>query len=280
MARMAGDDDLPPEADALYGLPLEDFVPERDALAKRLRQAKDRETAKRVAGLRKPSIAAWTVNQLARSRGRDVQELVDAGDRLRQAQAAILEGGGSGADLRAARDAEREAVEQLVRLAAGLLPGGREPAAATLDRVGATLHAVATDDDVRRDVLAGRLLQEREPAGFGDLESALAASIPAAAPAEEAPARRRGGRAPKQRDAAVDRRAREREERERRAALRQALKEAVTERERAEHELAEADAEHERAEEALAAARDRLDAAQARVREARAEEDRRRGEID
>jgi hypothetical protein len=45
---MADDDDLPPDADAIYGLPLEDFVPERAAVAKRLRSEGDREMAKRV----------------------------------------------------------------------------------------------------------------------------------------------------------------------------------------------------------------------------------------
>src|SRR3954452_17985688 len=59
---MAADD-----ADNLYGLPLEQFVPERDALAKRLRAEKRRADADEIKALRKPSVAAWADNQAVRS---------------------------------------------------------------------------------------------------------------------------------------------------------------------------------------------------------------------
>src|ERR687891_633946 len=54
----------------LYGLPLDEFTPARNELAKRLRGEGDRETAERVKELAKPSVAAWTVNQIARRRAR------------------------------------------------------------------------------------------------------------------------------------------------------------------------------------------------------------------
>ena len=40
-----------PDVDHLYGLPLEEFTPARDAAAKEIRKAGDRETAARVAKL-------------------------------------------------------------------------------------------------------------------------------------------------------------------------------------------------------------------------------------
>ena len=172
------DDDLPPDADALYGLPLEDFVPERAAVAKRLRGEGDREAAKRVTALRKPSVAAWTINQLVRSRTKDVAAFTKAADGLRAAQGALLEGHGSPADLRTARAAERKAVGRLIEVARGLFPGGREPGESTLERIGATLHAAAADEAVRDEVLSGRLLRERESSGFGDLDVELAAAVP------------------------------------------------------------------------------------------------------
>ena len=55
------------EPDDLYGLPLDRFVAERGALAKALRADGRRDEASRVAALRKPSVAAWAVNQLART---------------------------------------------------------------------------------------------------------------------------------------------------------------------------------------------------------------------
>ena len=45
--------------DELYGLPLEDFVAQRDALAKRLRADGDRDAAAAVKKLPKPTRAAW-----------------------------------------------------------------------------------------------------------------------------------------------------------------------------------------------------------------------------
>jgi len=69
--------------DDLYGLPLDRFVAERTALARELRGAGRREEAGEVAALRKPSVAAWAVNQLVRTQGRAVDELFEAVDALR-----------------------------------------------------------------------------------------------------------------------------------------------------------------------------------------------------
>jgi hypothetical protein len=55
------------ELDDLYGVPLDRFVPERAALVRALRSAGEREQAAAVAALRKPSVAAWAVNQLVRT---------------------------------------------------------------------------------------------------------------------------------------------------------------------------------------------------------------------
>jgi hypothetical protein len=50
---------------ALYQLPLGEFVAARDQLARQLRTTGDREAARQVVGLRRPSISAWAANQLA-----------------------------------------------------------------------------------------------------------------------------------------------------------------------------------------------------------------------
>ena len=169
-------------------------------MAKRLRGEGDREAAKRVTALRKPSVAAWTINQLVRSRAKDVAAFTKAADGLRAAQGALLEGRGSPADLRTSREAERKAVGRLIEVARGLFPGGREPGEATLERIGATLHAAAADEAVRDEVLSGRLLRERESSGFGDLDVELAAAAPSKPRRAErerertTPAARRGGR--------------------------------------------------------------------------------------
>ena len=55
----------------LYGLPLSRFIPERDALVKALRSEKRRDDAAAAARMRKPSVAAWAVNQLVRTQAQD-----------------------------------------------------------------------------------------------------------------------------------------------------------------------------------------------------------------
>ena len=57
------------DVDELFGLPLDEFIPERTALAKSLRAEGRRDEAKEVAATRKPSVAAWAVNQLVRTQG-------------------------------------------------------------------------------------------------------------------------------------------------------------------------------------------------------------------
>jgi hypothetical protein len=180
------------EPDDLYGLPLERFVPERGALARSLRAAGEREQAAEVASLRKPSVVAWAVNQLVRTQGRAFAELCDAGDKLREAQAAVLEGHGDGRSLHAAADRERVAVDALVIAARGLLTSdGHELSASTLDRVADTVHAAALDDDARAQVLQGRLERELRHVGLG-VDPAMAPAIPAPALRRPAKAKPRG----------------------------------------------------------------------------------------
>src|SRR3954451_24173200 len=163
------DDDV----DALYGLPLEEFVPARDALARQLRRDKRRDEAAAVAALAKPSRPAWMINQLARGEGALTAKLLECAEALAEAQNDALEGKGA-RDLRAAGRAERQAVDRLVAGARGLRPGGgppsaaardlrpegRTPSAAMLERVRTTLQAVAGDDALRERIRAGRLVEE------------------------------------------------------------------------------------------------------------------------
>ena len=52
--------------DRLYGVPLEDFVPERTRAAKELRASGEKDAAKRLAKLPKPTAASWALNHVAR----------------------------------------------------------------------------------------------------------------------------------------------------------------------------------------------------------------------
>src|SRR5207245_6823398 len=80
-------------SDELYALPLADFTKARDELVRHLRREGLRHEAQAVKALRKPTIAAWTLNQLARRRPEEVERLLAIGKRMRTAQEALLAGG-------------------------------------------------------------------------------------------------------------------------------------------------------------------------------------------
>jgi hypothetical protein len=167
------------DADELYGLPLDQFIPERGALAKELRAEGRRDEAAEVAGLRKPSVAAWAVNQVVRTQSRAVTELWAAGDALRKAHAGAVAGGKAGRDLRSATQRERAAVVALASAARGLLTAdGHELSETALERVGETLHAAARDDEAREAVRAGRLERELRQLGLGVPDDVGGSSAP------------------------------------------------------------------------------------------------------
>ncbi len=241
--------------DQLYGLALERFVPERDALAKSLRAGGQREEAARVAKLRKPSVAAWAVNQLVRTQGRDVSALFEAGDELVQAHGAVVAGTGDGRSLRAAAERQRAAVDALLGAARGLLSTqGHELSPAIIERVADTLQAAALDDGARDQVRHGRLERELRHVGLGALGAA--GGLPAA------PAPRKSEN-PRQADAEARRQAEQAEAEARRRAERaeRSLREAARARDRAREQLTSA-------EEALAAAEQAAGRAEAEARAA------------
>jgi hypothetical protein len=196
--------DLDAALAALYQLPLEQFVATRDQLARRLRAAGDRTTARQVAALRRPPVSAWATNQLAHAAPNALAELLEVGAALRQAQQDALAGQpGAARQLRTATVYLRAAITRLSTRAETLLVRrGHAASDATLARLAATLQAAATGDEATRAALAqGRLPGDLDPAGFGlDFGSspaepaALANQVPAA-PADQAAARREQARA-------------------------------------------------------------------------------------
>jgi hypothetical protein len=163
---------LNPRAKAadLYGLPLDEFTKARDALAKEVRQAGDKEAADEIQALRKPPVSAWAVNQLARRHPQELKALVKAGEGLRKAQRAAVGGGGPDA-LRDATRAHRERLEELTSIARHEL--GAE--SATLQRVVQNLRTASVDKEASKALLAGTLTGDVEQSGFGQLLSAVPA---------------------------------------------------------------------------------------------------------
>jgi len=274
------------DVDELYGLPLERFTPERNSLAKELRNSGRREEAAEVAALRKPSVAGWAVNQLVRTQKRGIGELFEAGDGLRAAHDAVLGGRGDGSSLRAAVERERLAVETLTQAARGLLTSdGHELSPTIIERVADTLHAAALDEDARTQVSDGRLERELRHVGLG-----MAGGLPAPAPGGGATGRARSRqstpkapavgrkRAVATKDEAAATKDAERAVRERaearaeaRAAARVAEREARRRLERAERGAKLALERRDRAADALRSAEADVAEAEAELREAEAE---------
>jgi hypothetical protein len=243
------------QASDLYGLPLDRFVAERGARAKELRREGHREEAASIAALRKPSVAAWAVNQLVRTQRRAVTALFAAGDALQSAQSELLDGRGDAAALREAAERERAALEKLLAAARGLLSSeGHEMTAATLERVSDTLHAAALDDDARARMRDGCLDRELRHVGLG--------AGPAPAPRAKArPAPRpKAGTDPR-----PQARAQQQQQSQRRRAARQAEADARRAAERAERALRTAQERRDRAAELLRETQDALAAAYERA---------------
>lgn len=152
--------------DELYGLPLDRFIPERGALAGAVRDRGERDEASRIGKLRKPSVAAWAVNQLVRTQHGGIAELFEAGDATQHAQAELLAGRGDAGALRDGARRERAAVESMLEAARGLLSSGGHGLSPTiLERVADTLHAAALDPNARDQVSDGRLERELRHVG-------------------------------------------------------------------------------------------------------------------
>src|SRR3954464_2727722 len=132
----------------LYGLPLERFTAERNALAAELRSPE-------IKALRKPSAAAWAVNQLGRAEPDLVEALLGAGGELRQAHRQAASGRGA-EQLRAGAEAERASVAALVARAPAAL--GRPLTPALAEWVRNSLHAASSDDQPRERVRNGPLV--------------------------------------------------------------------------------------------------------------------------
>jgi hypothetical protein len=247
-------------ADELYGAPIDEFVPRRDAIARELRAAGERDAAEQVKRLAKPSAPAWVVNRLVRERPDDVVVLLRSGDELRRVQEWLLRGEADPADLRAAVEANRLAVSRLVHAGADVLAAAGRPARGDLlERIGETLHAAAADPEMRAEVERGRVVRDRAAVGLGP----SLGHVPAPAQTTRRPASRdteeRAARAASEAAAAREELRAAEAEAKASQRMQEAAERAV---ERALRALGGAEASWERAQVALREAREELAAAE------------------
>ena len=161
-------------ADDLYALPLADFTPARDALAKEHKA--DKALAASIKGLRKASVAAWVVNLLVRRDPDQVDQVLAVGEALRDAQDNL--------------DATqlREFTKQRRQLTASVTTAARRMAReegvkttqSVADQVEATLTAAMLEPDAARAVRSGLLVTALAATGLGDLDLSGAVAVPEA----------------------------------------------------------------------------------------------------
>ncbi|NDL58372.1 hypothetical protein [Phytoactinopolyspora mesophila] len=144
----------------LYSAPLPEFVATRDALAK---EVTDKAAAKRIRGLRKPTVPAWLANQLARRHPDDMETLVRTGDEMRAATA-----NRDGRRLRELSAEGRQIVGTLVQHARRIADEtGQAVSGDAAEALETTLHAAMADPGAAQVVLTGRLARPLGHAGFG-----------------------------------------------------------------------------------------------------------------
>ncbi|HEX2025586.1 MAG TPA: hypothetical protein VHH92_04235 [Actinomycetota bacterium] len=245
--------------DELYRLRPEEFTASRDRLARELTDAGDRETAKAVKALRRPTTAAWAVNQVARRKPDLIAALFDAAARLRAAQRRAATGL-SADDYREAMAERRRVVRLLTEEAEAVLTEDGRASDQHVAAAGRTFEAAAGDEAAAEALRAGRVTTELAPAAGFDAIDAFsvipgeARPEPAAPVAKPTPADKKAAAA--RRELAAAEREVERQTR-RVATAREEARAAERDAQEAEREVRELERQVERARRRLEEAQQR-----------------------
>jgi uncharacterized protein YoxC len=151
--------DFDDAADELYGLPLDEFIATRNRLVKQAKKDAP-DIADKVRELRKPTVAAWLANQLARHRPADVRTLLELGEELRTATAAM-----DGDRLRELTPRRHKTVDVLVKAAREL--SDKPVSQDVAQKLGETLDAALVDPSAAGALRSGRLTSALRHVGFG-----------------------------------------------------------------------------------------------------------------
>jgi hypothetical protein len=245
--------DVSNELDSLFATPPDKFIEERKRIVAALKEGGRKDDAKTVEKIPRPSVAVWTVNQIARRDPDLVGQLVAITEKLKTASGAAY--GAAAAEL-------RETLEQLRTEAAAVLAaaGHEDVGPHMIQRVIANLRAAAGDAGTRATLEQGRLVRDVEEQEMTSLFGATAADETPEAPAKKAHAKpATDGKAADAADTKAQERARAKEI---------AAAERDVKRRRA--DVAAARKNVERAESTIATARESLAVAEVRAASARA----------
>lgn len=151
----------------LYGLRPEAFTEARDAYVLQARRAGEPAAAKRIASLRKPTLAAWAANLLARADTEQTQRLLELGQALREAHRTL-----AGPELRELSHQQHVVIAAMAREARRLAgEAGHDISEDVQHEVEQILHAVLADPQTAQVWQQGVLVKAPpEAVGFTALE--------------------------------------------------------------------------------------------------------------
>jgi hypothetical protein len=150
-------------AEQLYGLHPDAFVPARDDAVAEARQAGDRDLARAIARLRRPTRAAWLANLLARERPEQLDGLLALAGDLASAQRTL-----DGTALRALSAQRNRLVTAMAREGGRLAAQAGDSATESVVRdLAGILDAALADPAVAEEVRSGRLTRTVSYSGFG-----------------------------------------------------------------------------------------------------------------
>jgi hypothetical protein len=159
----------------LLQAPRDEFTSARSARVHELRKQGRHDLSKRIAALRRPSVALWALNQAGEVARAELDAVRTAGERLREAQVKLLQGDrGAARAMQDATQEQRHAIDVLSRrLRMALTAQGHAASEDTLSRVRVALrNASVADDDTWSALRWGRLLVEPEAASFPAMDGA------------------------------------------------------------------------------------------------------------
>ncbi|HEY3560241.1 MAG TPA: hypothetical protein VGL05_22395 [Kribbella sp.] len=261
--------DFEEAADAVFAAPAADFIATRNELAKQLKADGDALGSTRLKALRKPTVAAWIANLLARKLPDELDDLLALGDEFREATADL-----DGERLRELTPKRHQLLDKLSKEATRLAgEEGQKVSADVGQKLRETLDAALVDPAAGDAVREGRLSSALRHVGFGVVDENGEPSnvTPLTDDRRKAARERRKAQqvvkekpAEKESESAAARKARETKERERRereereaaakAEAKQAFEEAVAAAQEAEAKVEELDNQLDDAREALAEA--------------------------
>lgn len=164
--------DFEEAAGALYAASAADFIATRNELAKQLKADGDQLGSTRLKALRKPTVAAWLANLVARELPDDIDDLLALGDEFREATADL-----DGDRLRELTPKRHKLLDQLAKEAAKLADReGQKVSADVAQKLRETLDAALVDPAAGEAVREGRLDSALRHVGFGVVDESGAPS--------------------------------------------------------------------------------------------------------